>query len=210
MSILNRDHRQFSPSIKGVTGVILAGGESRRFGSNKALADINGSRLIERVINLLSPIFEQLIIITNTPEEYSYLQLPTHEDIIKGLGPIGGIYTGLEVIRDEAGFFVACDMPFIKAGLVRHIVEVRDDFQAVVPKIDWKMEALHSLYAKSCLPVIKELVGSGTHQIIKAFYKLRVRYLNEEEIRAHDPLMRSFVNVNSPDELLDAMNFEEE
>ncbi|MDB9823282.1 molybdenum cofactor guanylyltransferase [Deltaproteobacteria bacterium] len=192
--------------IKGVTGVILAGGKSLRFGSNKALVEINGAPLIERVTHVLSSVFNRLILITNSPQEYSSLQLPIYEDIIKGLGPIGGIYTGLEAINDEKGFFVACDMPFINEDLIRYIAGVGYDFDVVVPKIDWRIEPLHALYSKSCLPIIKGLIASDIHQIIRSFQSLHVRYVDEAEIKSHDPLMKSFMNINRQDELLNAMN----
>jgi len=191
--------------IGDITGVILAGGKSSRFGVNKALLEINGSKLIDRVTGLLISIFERVILITNSPDEYLYLGLPIREDLIKGLGPIGGILTGLEDINDEAGFFIACDMPFVSEDLIRYIVSVRGGFDAVVPKIDWKIEPLHALYRKSCLPVIRGLIASGVYQTIKAFDMLNVRYLNEAEIRANDPQMRSFFNVNMPEELVDTL-----
>ena len=196
--------------IRDITGVILAGGKSSRFGINKAFCEINGSRLIDIVAGLLTSIFTRTVLITNNPEEYSYLGLPIREDLIRGLGPIGGILTGLEDIRDEAGFFIACDMPFVSEDLIRYIVSVRGEFDAVVPKIDWKIEPLHALYRKSCLPVIRELITSGVYQTIKAFDRLNVRYLNEAEIKANDPQMRSFFNVNRPEELADTLNRIEE
>ena len=196
--------------ISGITGVILAGGKSSRFGRNKALVEFNGSRLIERVIGVMGSVFKNLIIISNSPHEYSYLKLPIHEDIIKGLGPIGGIYTGLKTIQDEMGFFVACDMPFINENLIRYMIEVRNDFDAVVPKIDWKMEPLYALYTKKCLPVIRELISSGVYQTIESYRKVRVRYVSVEEIKVYDPLLRAFMNVNKPDELINAVSREEE
>ena len=206
MIIMARGVLQKKPFIRDVTGVILAGGKSSRFGINKALVEINGSRLIDRVTGLLSPIFKRIILITNSPQDYSYLRLPIYEDLIRGLGPIGGILTGLENIHDKAGFFIACDMPFVSEDLIRYMASVRGDFDAVVPKIDWKMEPLHALYTKSCLPVIKELIASGVYQINKSFCKLSVRYVNEAEIKANDPQMRSFLNVNRPEELVDTLN----
>ena len=196
--------------IRDITGVILAGGKSSRFGINKAFSEINGSRLIDIVAGLLTSIFTRTVLITNSPEEYSYLGLPIRKDLIRGLGPIGGILTGLEDISDEAGFFIACDMPFVSEDLIRYIVSVRGEFDAVVPKIDWKIEPLHALYRKSCLPVIRELIASGVYQTIKAFDRLNVRYLNEAEIKANDPQMRSFFNVNRPEELTDTLNRIEE
>jgi len=190
--------------LSGITGVILAGGRSSRYGRNKALVEMNGIRLIERVIGVMEPLFEHLIIITNTPRDYAYLELPMVEDVIKGLGPIGGVFTGLQTLSDEAGFFVACDMPFLNGKLIRHMMYVMEDFDVVVPKVDWKIEALHAIYSKRCIPAIKELIDRQDYQIIKFFQSVRVRYLNKEEIRDFDPELRSFFNVNRPEELLKA------
>jgi molybdenum cofactor guanylyltransferase len=194
--------------IKGITGVILAGGKSRRFGSNKALAEINGRPLIERVMAVVRPLFEQLIIITNNPDDYAFLGVPMVEDLVKGLGPIGGIYTGLEKIQNPKGFFVACDMPFLNETLIRYMASLNDGFEAVVPKIDWKMEPLHSIYSKNCLPTIKQLIGSGECMINKFFQKIRVRFLDEDEIKLSDPLLRSFYNINKLDELRNAAEWD--
>ena len=188
--------------MPGISGIILAGGKSSRYGRNKALVEINGVRLIERVIRVMEPLFERLIIITNTPQDYAYLKLPMVEDLIKGLGPLGGLFTGLQTMSDDAGFFVACDMPFLSGELIRHMVEVMEDFDAVVPKVDWKIEALHAIYTKHCIPAIKALIDNKEYQVIKFFQSVRVRYLNEEEILDFDPEMRSFFNINRPEELL--------
>ncbi len=205
-----KDSHQVKSQLIGVTGVILAGGKSSRFGRNKAFVEIDGTRLIERVARLMGSIFKRLIIISNTPREYSYLQLPVYVDLIKGLGPIGGIYTGLEVIEDDAGFFVACDMPFINEGLVRYIIDVRDDFDAVVPRINRLTEPLHALYSKSCLPAVRKLIRSGNFQTAKSYEKIRVRFVEEMEIRAFDPMLKSFMNINRPDELLGVMSPKED
>jgi molybdopterin-guanine dinucleotide biosynthesis protein A len=204
MSVASKDSNPISSRPKGIPGIILAGGKSSRYGRNKALIEMNGIRLIERVIGVMEPVFEHLIIITNTPQEYAYLQLPTYEDLIKGLGPLGGIFTGLEAISDEVGFFVACDMPFLNSELIRHMVETREDFDAVVPRIDWKIETLHAIYSKGCLPAIRELIDARNYQVIKFLHNVRVRYVEEEEIRAFDPELKSFFNINRPEELLNA------
>lgn len=187
--------------IEGITGIILAGGKSSRFGSNKALAKFNGIPLIERAAGALGRIFKRLMIITNSPLEYSYLKIPLYQDLVKGLGPVGGIYTGLDALDDDWAFFCACDMPFINEGLIRYITEVRDGFDAVVPKVDWKIEPLHALYNKNCLSAMKELIYKEEYQTIKAFSNINVRYVTEEEIKVHDPQLKAFLNVNKQDEL---------
>ena len=187
--------------IEGITGIILAGGKSSRFGSNKALAEFNGTPLIERVTGVLGRIFKDLMIITNNPLEYSYLKIPLYQDLVKGLGPVGGIYTGLDALDDGWAFFCACDMPFINEGLVRYLAGAKDGFDAVVPRVDWKIEPLHSLYSKNCLPAMKELIYKKEYQTIKAFDKINVRFVEEEEIKTYDPQLRTFLNVNKQDEL---------
>ncbi len=188
----------------GVSGIILAGGKSSRYGRNKALVEMNGIRLIERVIRVMEPLFECIIIITNTPQDFAYLKLPLVEDLIKGLGPLGGLFTGLHSMSDDAGFFVACDMPFLNGELIHHMVDVMEDFDAVIPKVDWKIEALHAIYTKRCIPAIKKLIDNKDYQIIKFFQSVRVRYLNKEEILGFDPELKSFFNINRPEQLLHA------
>ena len=194
--------------IEGITAVILAGGKSSRFGSNKALAKFKGVPLIERVAEILGTIFSKLIIITNSPIEYSYLNIPLYQDLIEGLGPIGGIYTGLDAIDNDWAFFCACDMPFINEGLVRRIIEVKNGYDAVVPKVDWKMEPLHALYSKRCLPFIKKLILEEEYQTVKSFKNINVRFVEEDEIKQFDPLLKAFLNVNKQDELEKITNME--
>lgn len=189
--------------IKDVSGVVLAGGRSTRYGENKALVELHGIPLIERVLGIMCPIFHRVIIITNTPDEYSYLELPMYQDIIKGLGPLGGIITGLGVIPDNAGFFVACDMPFLNEGLIRHIVKIKADFDVVVPRIFGNMEALHALYDKGCQIKIEALINSRIYQVFRFFNEVSVRYVDEDEVRIFDPDLRSFLNINSPEGLND-------
>jgi molybdopterin-guanine dinucleotide biosynthesis protein A len=187
--------------LEGVTGVILAGGKSTRYGSNKALAEVHGTKLIERVVQTLEPLFERLLLVTNTPHEYSYLELPMVEDIIKGLGPIGGIHTGLETISDEAGFFVACDMPYLNENLLHYMVTLKEDFDAVIPRVGRMVEPLHALYTKQCLPAIRESIDSRVYQAMRFFHKIRVRYVDVEELRSIDPQLRFLFNINKPEDL---------
>jgi molybdopterin-guanine dinucleotide biosynthesis protein A len=206
MSNQNGGESQSHCASPGVTGLILAGGKSSRYGSNKALIEVDGIRLIERTVRVMKAVFQEVIVLTNTPADYAFLNLPMVEDIMKGLGPIGGIYTGLETMSEEAGFFAACDMPFLNEALVRHMVEVRSGFDAVVPRMGWMIEPLHAIYTRKCLPVIKTAIDSHDYQIIKCFNKIRVKYLDEEELRAFDPKLQSFFNINQPKDLPTCLN----
>ncbi len=187
--------------INDVAGVILAGGKSTRYGKNKALVKINGVSLIERVLCVLSSVFENIYLMTNTPNEYAHLGLPMFEDEIKGLGPLGGIYTALKVIKEEAGFFVACDMPLLNSDLIRYIVKSRGDYDVVIPKIGWKIESLHALYKISCVPHIKKLIDRHEYQIFRFFESVKVKYIEESDVRRIDPELSSFFNINRPEEL---------
>jgi molybdenum cofactor guanylyltransferase len=195
------DESQSLSTCSGVSGIILAGGKSSRYGSNKALVEVDGARLIERAVRVMTAVFRQVILVTNAPADYAFLKLPMVEDLIKGLGPIGGIYTGLETISENAGFVVACDMPFLQEGLIRHMVKVREDFDTVVPRMGWMIEPLHALYSKKCLPVIKAAIAAREYQTVKCFHKLRVKYLEREELLAFDPKLMSFFNINEPKDL---------
>jgi molybdopterin-guanine dinucleotide biosynthesis protein A len=186
-----------------VSGAILAGGKSRRFGQNKALVELQGIPLIERVITVMGSLFEHLILITNTPQDYDHLGLPMYEDMIKGLGPVGGIYTALEHIPNDVCFVTACDMPWLNRGLIRYMVKKKEGYDAVIPRISHMFEALHSLYGRECLPAIKALIASDQRQVQRLFPKIRARYVEEDEIRAFDPHLKSFFNVNIPGDLVD-------
>jgi molybdopterin-guanine dinucleotide biosynthesis protein A len=183
-----------------ITGVILAGGLSRRYGLNKAFLEICGIRLIDRVIEEMKDIFKRLILVANEGGDYEYLGIPIVEDIVKGLGPIGGIYTGLMSISDQAGFFVACDMPLINRQFVRYMVDIKDNYAAVVPLVAKGVEPLHAIYAQSCLGPIKSLIESRRYQVKLVYDQIPVRYVKEDEIRRFCSPRRVFININTPDE----------
>lgn len=183
-----------------ITGVILAGGSSKRYGQNKAFLEIGSIRLIDRITEEMKNIFERVILVTNEKKGYEYLGIPMLEDIIKELGPIGGIYTGLMNLSDQAGFFVACDMPFINKQLVRYMVDIQDNHSAVVPLVADEIEPLHAIYAKSCLGPIRDLIDSKRYQVRFFYDQIPVRYVKEDEIRKFGSPTRAFLNINTPDE----------
>jgi molybdopterin-guanine dinucleotide biosynthesis protein A len=190
--------------IKDITGVILSGGKSSRYGENKALVRFQGMTIIERVIRVMTSVFHQTVLIANDSKEYADLKLPIYQDIIKGIGPIGGIFTALESISDPAGFIVACDMPFLNPDLIRYMVARKDDYDAVIPRIDWKIESLHALYDRDCLPAVRDNINRGIYQPLQFQSKIRTLYIEEAEIRKVDPELRAFYNINRPQELREA------
>jgi molybdopterin-guanine dinucleotide biosynthesis protein A len=191
---------EYPARYENVTGVILAGGLSTRYGQNKALLRIGGVRLIERIAEEMKGIFTRVILVTNQRREFEYLRLPMVEDLIKGLGPIGGIYTGLSNISGQAGFFVACDMPLLYKGLIRYMVEAIDNYAAVVPLVGEWIEPLHAVYSRSCLGIIKGLIDEERYQVRLFYDRVSVRYVREDEIRRFCAPDEAFLNINTPEE----------
>jgi len=183
-----------------ITGVILAGGSSKRYGRNKAFLKIGSVRLIDSILQEMKSIFTRVILITNEKKKYEYLEVPMVEDHVKGLGPLGGIYTGLMSIPDEAGFFVACDMPFINRQLVRYMVDIKGNHRAVVPSVADNIEPLHAIYFRSCLKSIRHLIDSKRCQVRLFYDSIPVRYVKEDEIRKFCCPSKAFLNINTPDE----------
>jgi molybdopterin-guanine dinucleotide biosynthesis protein A len=145
-------------------------------------------------------------LVTNSPDEFKHLRLPMFEDLVKGLGPVGGILTGLSVITEEAGFLVACDMPFLNPGLIRYMSQIRGAFHVVVPRIRGDLETLHALYTRQCVPALWRFIHAGEYQVFRFFQEVPVRYVEEDEIRFRDPGLRSFININRPEDLMTLLN----
>jgi len=196
-------NEQLIPNKKyhGIVGVILAGGRSSRFGENKALAGVKGEKLIERVVRTLDPLFNSCLIVTNEPHVFSFLGLPTVEDFVKGLGPLGGIHAALKTIHEPYAFVVACDMPELNPRLIHLLVELRHNYDVVIPRIDGWLETLHAVYSKQCLRAVETLINAGDRQIFRFFHNVRVRYVDRGELVDADPVLRSFYNINTRDDL---------
>ncbi|HSF05754.1 MAG TPA: molybdenum cofactor guanylyltransferase [Methylomirabilota bacterium] len=185
-----------------VTGVIQAGGKSTRMGGRpKALMELAGRRIIERVMMALRAVVDDLLVVTNTPELYAFLGLPMVPDIYPDHGSLGGIYTGLKAAPGEAAFTVACDMPFLHSDIVRLVVDRAGAGDVVIPRVEGQYETLHALYRKSCLPHMHAQLMQGRLKITDFFDAVRVITIEEAELaRYADPAV-VFMNVNTPQEL---------
>jgi molybdopterin-guanine dinucleotide biosynthesis protein A len=184
-----------------VTGVVLAGGKSSRMGFNKACIEFGGKRLIEATVDCLRALFPEVLIIANDPPLYAYLGVKVIPDLIPDSGSLGGIYTGLSAASHPACFFVACDMPFLNADLIKLLIREAEGWDVVVPRVGGELQPLHAVYAKSCLPLIKEAIDGGVLKIARFFPKAKVKIIEEPAIRAVDPHLLGFMNVNTPPEL---------
>ena len=188
-----------------VTGVIQAGGKSTRMGgSPKALMPLGGRRIIERVVDAVAPVVDDLLVVTNTPELYRFLGLPMVADVYPDHGSLGGIYSGLKAAAGQAAFTVACDMPFLHPDVARLVVARAGEGDVVVPRVGDQLETLHACYAKTCLPHMEARLAAGRLKIVGFFPAVRVVEIGEDEVRRHRDPALVFMNVNTPEELAHA------
>ena len=186
--------------IGGVTGVILAGGESRRMGSDKSLLPIDGARFIDHTYRCLSALFDEVIIVTNSPALYESIPCSKVPDIYYAQGSLAGIHSGLCHARHERVFVVACDMPFVDSAVVRHICSRANEGDVVIPVGERGSEPLHALYSKDCLTAMEEVLEAGRKRIVDFFPQVNVLEIGAPEWSAIDPGGRSFCNINTPQE----------
>src|SRR5437867_10838047 len=185
-----------------VTGVIQAGGKSTRMGGEpKALLELGGRRIVERVLDAIAPVVDDVLIVTNTPELYGFLGLPMVADVYPDHGSLGGIFTGLRAARREAAFTVACDMPFLHPEVARLVVRRAGEGDVVIPRVGAQLETLHALYAKACLPSIETRLKAGRLKIVGFFEDVRVVEIDEAEVARHRAPDVVCMNVNTPEEL---------
>jgi molybdopterin-guanine dinucleotide biosynthesis protein A len=185
-----------------VSGVIQAGGRSTRMGGEpKALLELGGKRIIERVVNAVASVLDDLLVVTNTPERYAFLGLPMVPDAYPDGGALGGIYTGLRAAGGDAAFTVACDMPFVHPAIVRMVVERAGDGDVVIPRTGAQLETLHAVYGKACLGPMETCLRAGRLKIVGFFPDVRVVELDAAPMGRHRAPEVAFMNVNTPDEL---------
>jgi molybdenum cofactor guanylyltransferase len=184
-----------------VTGVVQAGGKSTRMGGNpKALIELGGRSIVERVVAALTPAVDDVLVVTNTPELYAFLGLPMVADVYPDHGSLGGIYSGLRA-AGEIAFTVACDLPFLHPEVVRLVVERAGEGDVVIPRVGEQLETMHAAYSQTCLPPIEARLRAGRLKIVGFFDDVRVVEIGAAEVaRFRDPAI-AFMNVNTPDEL---------
>lgn len=182
---------------------IIAGGQSRRMGRDKAFLELGGSALIERVIQRSADLSQaETMLITNKPADYAHLGLPMYRDALPAKGSLGGIYTALMQASSEFVLVLACDMPFINAELLRYMLAEMDaDTDIVVPRVEGYPQGLHAIYRTTCIKPIRAQLEADRLKIIRFYDQMRVRYLDEADYAEFDADGRSFANLNTPAEL---------
>lgn len=183
-----------------VTGAILAGGKSRRMGRDKAWLDLgDGVPLVRRVAEALRQVSDELIVVANDPR-YGELGYPVVPDRYGETGALGGIATAVAAANGELVCVAACDMPYPSADVFHLLVRLADRYDVAVPLVEGEYETMHAVYRKGCLPAIEAALGRGGRRVISFFGEVRVREVSAAEVRAVDPALRSFINLNTPEE----------
>jgi molybdopterin-guanine dinucleotide biosynthesis protein A len=194
-----------------ITGIILAGGNSKRMGVNKSFMKIGDQTIIERTAELMKGMFNRVLLITNNPDEYKFLELAIFEDIYKNVGPLAGIHSGLTHSATEKNFIISCDMPLITKDVIEFIINYKTDKLVTITKADGFIQQLCGLYSKDALPEIIKLIEDDgiiieTEQQNKSSCKVLqlVKELNSEIINIESEyvgyLPGMFLNMNKPED----------
>jgi len=195
-----------------ISCIVLAGGKGLRLGRNKVLESVGNRSLLERVINSISPLKSDIIIVTASgqsfPQLTGYPELRITTDIYPGKGALGGIYTGLVASNSFYNLIVSCDMPFLNQALLRYMIQLSPGSDAVVPRLGNMVEPLHAVYSKSCLTSIEQLIKQGNLKVSDVLTLVRVRYVEAEEINMFDPEHLSLFNINTEADLEKARELE--
>jgi len=186
------------------TAIILAGGKSKRMGFDKQLIEINNEYLIDKIIKELIPKFKQIIIISNTPKLYNLKEIEVYSDIIKDVGPLGGVYTGLKYAKSKYSYIIACDMPNINhdyIDYIKSIVESDNVCQAVITKYKNWIEPFNAVYSKELISKIEKYFDGNERSINKFLENSDVKFIEEDIARNFSYNWDMFVNLNDVKEL---------
>ncbi len=193
-----------------MTGVILAGGQSRRMmGQNKAFLQLGGQSIIHRIVGVLRTVFSQVLIVANAVEDYQSLGCRVVSDLPLARGALTGLFSGLSYSSTDYNFFVACDMPFLQNDMIHYLASQAEGWDVLIPRIQHYYEPLHAVYSKDCLPSIVRQLKGGTQTIFDFFPEVKVKEVSEEDIRRIDPDLISFFNINTPQDLKSAQDIHE-
>jgi molybdopterin-guanine dinucleotide biosynthesis protein A len=165
------------------------------------LERIGGERLVQKVINNLYQISQEVLVVTSKEQFATIASLDLEVriivDVYPGKAAFGGIYTGLAAAATNWGLVVACDMPFLNIGLLEYLVDSSPGFDVVIPKVEGKIEPLHAVYSKNCLTTIQRLLDNNILQMLQLLDLVKTRYITEKEVDVFDPEHWSFFNINT-------------
>ena len=180
---------------------VLAGGQSRRMGRDKALIDYLGRPIIAHVIDTLRAVADDILVVSNRTDLYRPFGARIVPDYDPPCGPLGGIAAGLQAVQHPLAVVVACDMPFLNVTLLCWLIDLAEGYDAVVPQTGDEFEPLHAVYRRECYRPIVQRLERGERRVISFFADVRLRPVPEPDWRRLDPEGRSLVNLNTPDDL---------
>ncbi len=183
-----------------VSAAILAGGQSRRMGHDKAALMIHGETLLARTARLMRALTPNVAVIGPAERATLVPDLPIIPDRWPKSGPLGGIATALQALSGDAVLVVGCDMPFLKPALLGYLMTLIPGYDAVVVHLDGQAHPLHAVYQRCCLPVLEEQLAAGDLRVHRCLARLQVRYVQEDELDRFDPKHLSSFNANTPEE----------
>lgn len=190
-------HNSHSDIYNDTTGVLLAGGASKRMGYDKALIKLTGGALYTRCLDLLRLYFRTVIIAGNRPD-LSCQSIRAIPDLYPG-SALGGLYTALRSAQTDWIFVAPCDMPYPDSRILELLIENRNGFDAVVPRTPEGYEPVFALYHKKCLPVMAAMLKRGEYRIYDFYQKIKIYYLYWHQMP--DGWERSLLNLNTPEQL---------
>lgn len=182
-----------------MTGIILIGGRSSRFGTDKVLAPMGEKILIERVTDIIAPLFSEIVLVGHVREGLKPFRVV--EDLTPGQGPLGGIRTALSVSRTPRCFVFAADMPNLSRTFIEYMISVTDDHDAVVPVWSKGREPLHAIYHRRILPHAEKLLDEKVFRIFDLLAAVDTLTIEEEAIRRFTDPSVTFANINTLDDM---------
>ena len=183
------------------TVIILAGGENERIGQTKALLLLDEKvTIIDFMISNLKKMFNEIIVVTNERDKFFHLSAKIVEDMIPGIGPIGGIHSGLIHSRNTHSFVIACDMPFVNVDLIKYMESTIEENDVIVPKTKNGYEALHAFYSKACILPIETQIKRKNFNVTSFFAEVKTREIKDSELENIDPLKITFFNINAEED----------
>ena len=186
-----------------VTGVLLAGGNSRRMGEDKRYLIVGEQTLLERGLAVLRSLFQQVLVVIAQDSPPLAVDARVVRDLLPDCGSLGGLYSGLTEATTPYIFVVACDMPFLDPAVIAQFTSRRATADIVMAKLAGRLHPMHALYGKRCLPVVEQMIRARQLKIqdMVSHASLRVHYVTEVDLLTIDPSGRSFHNVNTPADL---------
>lgn len=185
--------------------IVVAGGKGSRLGRDKVKVTVGSKSLLERVLDVIGFFNQEVVIVTSGKESFHWLtNYPGHRevaDIYPSGGPLVGIFTGLTASRWQYNLVVACDMPFLNRAFLNYMIHLKDGFDLVIPRVGDKVEPLHAVYSKSCLAAIEDMIKQNKLSTYELPSRVKVRYVESDEIDRFDPRHLSFFNVNTKADL---------